>query len=390
MKNILRFAIVAAAAFSTVAFAQDDDDFFGGDDAAPAGEAQAEEEAGDEEAEGGADGESGKSKAAKPSGKIFSLLPYCRRIEGTVEVLKPASLEWEVAIENKFYPLGSCFKTSGDGDYLRLQFGNDAHVIIQGKASFGTVPQPMGEQVRAITLLQGEVDVKLASNFPAGAFLVTTKGFSAKNLAGDSHYVYEKTPDGDMTTIRCVTGTLDVEGRHFAAQHLKAANEIKIRMANEALFTAIYGVSGDVNLVLDQGQVKEKDYESGESKIVDKTLEWKLSPLTAVRIHRAVPDIGQRMAVTVMTFNASGNLVNRCAFTEGLYEVNSGELCVSKTKMSDELAKKASEASETEDSDVEEEDSGDEEDGGDGEESGDEGGGEDSGDSGGGDDDFEF
>ena len=380
MKNILRVAIVAAASCSAVAFAQDDD-FLEEEEKAPAaGEAQ--EESSDED-----DGEA--VAPTKPSGKLFSLLPYCRRIEGKVEVLKPASIDWELAIEDKFYPLGSCFRTSSEGDYLKLQFGKDAYVEISGKgSSFGTVPRPMGEQVRAITLLQGEVDVKLPSNFPAGAFLVTSKGFAAKNLAGDSHYVYAKMPDGDMTSIRCVTGTLDIEGMHFVANRLKAANEVKIRMANEALFTAIYGVSGDVNLVLDQGQVREKNYETGETTTVEKKLEWKLSPLTAVRIHRAVPDIGQRMAVTVMTFNAGGDLVNRCAFTEGLFEVNSGELCISKKALSDDLAKKASEASETEDSDVEDDDSGEDDDG----DAESDGGSEGSGDAGesGGDDDLEF
>lgn len=357
MKRLLRVAVVAAASVCAAAYAQDDE-------GADGNETASEEQSGEEES-GGEDAPEAKNAkvAVSPSGsKLFSLLPYCRRVEGRVEVLKPTSTKWETAVEDKFYPLGTCYRTFSEGDAVKVQFGKDAFVEVKNGASFGTMARTLGEQTRAITLLGGEVSVSLPRNFPDGAFSVTSRGFTATNLSGESLFVYGKMPDGDSTTIRCVTGGLDVEGLHFRANRLKAANEIKLRSANESLFTAIYGISGDVDLMLDQGTVMEKDYETGESKKIDKKLEWKLSPLTAVRIHRALPDIGERMAVTVMTFNASGNLVNRCAFTEGLYEVNSGELCITKKSGSDDLSNRASEAAETEESEVAEEEEGEEDD----------------------------
>ena len=133
-----------------------------------------------------------------------------------------------------------------------------------------------------------------------------------------------------MATIRCVTGTLAVEGRHFSIgpkstadyekfHPMRAANEIRIQTSQDALFTGIYGVRGDPDCLLDQGLVKIRDVETGESHIEPKVLQWTLSPQTAVRIQRAVPELGENMAVSVMTFDAAGNLKNRCAFTENRF-----------------------------------------------------------------------
>ena len=54
------------------------------------------------------------------------------------------------------------------------------------------------------------------------------------------------------------------------------------------------------------------------------------------------------MAVTVMTFDAAGELRNRCAFTEGRVEVNSGELGPTSKKDREDLAKRAANVTESE------------------------------------------
>ena len=136
---------------------------------------------------------------------------------------------------------------------------------------------------------------------------------------------------------------------------MRAADEIRVRTSADLLFTGLYGQSGDCNVKLDQGRILVRDFETGENKEEDKFLDWKLSPQTAVRIHRALPAIGERMSVTVMTFDAAGELRNRCAFAEKLMEVNSGELGPVLNKDSADLAKRAAEAAETTDGDVEEE-----------------------------------
>jgi hypothetical protein len=71
---------------------------------------------------------------------------------------------------------------------------------------------------------------------------------------------------------------------------------------------------------------------------------------------RAVPALGERMSVYIATWDAAGEKQNECAYTEGRAEVNSGELIRTSKSDSEELAKRASEATETtEAADVDEE-----------------------------------
>ena len=86
--------------------------------------------------------------------------------------------------------------------------------------------------------------------------------------------------------------------------------------------------------------------EDGKVQHVAETpnLEWRLSPGTRVQINRAVPAVGEKMSVSVMTFAADGSLKNHFAYVEGLAAVNSGELVAASKEESDKLAKRAAEA----------------------------------------------
>lgn len=301
--------------------------------------------------------------------KYFHILPFCRRLDlesrpdrpaGKAEVLTPMAKEWVPVKEGKFYPLGSTYRTTGPATRLRMQFGNEVEVSIGGDAEFGTRAQALDEKSRTVTLGYGTINVKLPLNMPEGLFVVTTPSFKAINLAGESRYTHKRPEDldkrakrrhfgdgdGEDWIVRCVTGMLTIEGRHFRIPSMKAAQEVEIRASQDLLFTGLYGKRGDYIVKLDQGRVYVKDYETGKLNIEDKVLDWKMSPQTAVRIHRAVPAVGERMSVTVMTFDASGELKNRCAFAEKMVEVNSGELGPTSKKDREELAKKAAEATE--------------------------------------------
>jgi len=337
MKNIARFISVAATVCGLSLWAQDDD---------------VEEDATDATAEATA-GEGGVADVgidiggqihhAKSEPKFFYTLPTVAKLEGSASVLKPGARDWEVAEEGKFYPLGSAFRTSGAGTRLTVALGRECSIIAAGEASFGTRGQGLDVKSRAILLKSGTIKVDLPRNFPEGLFFVEAPGFSVVNPAGRSAYRYVKTGDGDKATIRCITGSLAIEGLHFKILSMRVANEVCIQTSQDALFTGIYGTRGDYICKLDQGLVKIRDVETGESHTEQKFLEWKISPQTAVRIQRAVPEIGQNMAVTVMTFDAAGKLKNRCAFAENRFEVNSGELAPHDKDSQAELEKKAAE-----------------------------------------------
>ena len=346
MKSIVRVIAVSAAVSGLSLYAQDLDD-------QDEGEKEKSAETSTEEGDSAID-IGGQLHHSKTEAKFFYTLPTVKRVEGIVWVLKPGARDWEKAEEARFYPLGTTYRTEGKETRLTVAFGHECTVVVVGEASFGTRSQGLGEKSRAISLRGGIISVRLPRNLPEGLFSIDAPGFSVVNPAGDSIYRYVKTGDGDMATIRCVTGTLAIEGRHFsigpksAADYdkfhpMRAANEIRIQTSQDALFTGIYGVRGDPDCVLDQGLVKIRDVETGESHIEPKILQWTLSPQTAVRIQRAVPALGENMAVSVMTFDAAGNLKNRCAFTENRFEINSGELAPSNKGNQAELAKKAAE-----------------------------------------------
>jgi len=265
------------------------------------------------------------SQQAAPQDKPFLMLPLCLMLEGGAEVLHPGAQAWEPLEEGRFYPLGCAYRTLTKTSRLSIQFGQGSEVRIEGIASFGTRMQQVGLKDRTVILKTGTVKIVLPRNMPAGMFKVTAPGFTAYDLAGESSYSFEGTGDGDVATVRCVTGTLSVEGRHFRIPTMHAANEIKIRTSQDLLFTGLYGTSGDYIVKLDQGVVVARDVETGTEKKEEGSIDWHLSPRTAVRIHRARPSIGERMSVTVMTFDETGALVNRCAFAEGRPELNTGE-----------------------------------------------------------------
>ena len=337
MKNIARFISVAATVCGLSLWAQDDDVE---DDATTTTETTTE---GGEEADVGID-IGGQIHHTKSEPKYFYTLPTVAKLEGTANVLKPGARDWEAAAEGRFYPLGSVFRTVGAATRLTVALGRECSVSMSGEASFGTRSQGLAVKSRAILLKGGVITVDLPRNLPEGLVFVEAPGFSVINPAGKSAYRYVKTGDGDKATIRCVTGSLAIQGLHFTILSMRAANEVCIQTSQDALFTGIYGTRGDYICKLDQGLVKIRDVETGESHTEQKFLEWKVSPQTAVRIQRAVPEIGENMSVTVMTFDAAGNLKNRCAFAENRFEVNSGELAPHDKNSQAELEKKTAEA----------------------------------------------
>lgn len=292
--------------------------------------------------------EAPKVETSAAAQAAFTTLPLCRLVEGLVEVRKPGG-EWERADEGKFYPLGCSYRTVGEGR-LELCFGKDSRALICGDAEFGTRQQDLGVKSRTVVLVRGSLELDLASNLPEGAFFVTTPDFVVKNLAGKSRYVYEDKGDGVKVTVRCVTGTVGAQGRHFDIPAMRAADEVIIRGSHDHLSTMLYCTSGDYLVKLDQGiATKDEIGDDGSiKKVVEKSAkDWRLSPATKVIINRALPSIGERMSVHTMAFDAAGALKSECSFCEGRAEINSGELVARDKSEGEDLAKRAAEATET-------------------------------------------
>jgi len=339
MKKIIPF--VALAVSSSVVVAQDEDE------KKPAvAEAAAAEQA---------------VKPAAPAEAAFTALPFCRKAEFPAEVRMNGSDEWAAVEEGRFYPLGSAFRT-GKGGSMTVAFGAESVVSIADGSTFATRAQGLEVKSRTLELLEGAVTLDLSRNLAKDLFVVALPGFTISEIAGQVEIVRKALGDGDEVVVRCVTGSLAVKGRHFDIPAMRAADEIKIRTGHDSLETILYGTSGDYIVKLDQG-IKQKntvDDEGNVKRVSDASaLDWHLTPETKVQINRAVPAIGERLSVAVMTFDAAGQLKNNFAFSEGRAEVNSGELVKGAGVNAEELAKKAAEATETTAADVDaEEDKG--------------------------------
>ena len=372
MNMLARTLVCATSVIATaVAWAQidDEEDF---DEAIDSEEVAVEEDESissddEESASGTTAGEKAKEKSVKVSlDKPFTLMPLCRLLEGEGEVRRPGAKEWMPIEEGRFYPLGCAYRTIGRDSRMSIQFGEGSEVSVSGSSSFSTFPQKIGDKSRAIALESGAITIKLPRGLGSGMFSVSAPGFTVENLSGDSRYTYRKTGDGDEAVVRCITGAMSIKGRHFDISRMTVANEIRIRTSQDNLFTGLFGISGDVIVKLDQGLVAVQDFETKEFRDEPQFLDWHLSPKTAVRIHRAMPEIGERMSVTVMTFDTNEELQNRCSFSEGRSGVNTGEEGAGVlAKRDQDAAKKAAEAAESisleeGDEEEEDEDSGDE------------------------------
>lgn len=279
--------------------------------------------------------------AAKPEKAFFSLM-RCVRAEGTVEVLTPRASAWVAAVEGRYYPFGSAVRAVGEGAAApRAEFalGEKAAVVLDRAAVFATREVEIGAAARVLELKGGRVALKLPRTLGEGLFKVVAPAFSCENLAGESVFDYRDAQDGDEAVVRCVTGTIALKGDHYAIARMGAADQIRIRTTGDRLFTSIRGESGGCVATLDQGLGTQKNFETGAITDVPKTLDFQLSPRCAVKIFRAKPSVGARWSVSTMTFGASGDMLNRCVFTEGRSNVNSGELVIS-TKVP-ETAKRA-------------------------------------------------
>lgn len=285
-------------------------------------------------------GEGEEAVVSQKPAKVFTQLMCCIRAEGTVEVLKPRSEKWIVAEEGKFYPLGSAVRVAGSAPHAEFEFGEKSAIVITNMAEFATREIELGEQTRTIVLKSGRVYLNLPRNLKEGAFSVTAPFFKAINLAGESQFDYAAEGDGDEVVVRCVTGALGIEGRHYKIPSMGAANQVRIRTTGDDLFTSLRGESGDCKVMLDQGIGTEKDFETSEVKEIPRTLMFQLFPQYAIKIFRRKVEVGGNTVVSMMTMDSAGEIKNRCAFAEGRSMINSGELVVS-TQIQEDEAKSA-------------------------------------------------
>ena len=289
----------------------------------PAQEENAGGEAKTEAAAEGLDPALVKAAAAKPAAKHFHALVRLSLTSGEVLVKLPREKDFKPAVEGKFYPNGSSFRTVGG--VSDFEFGKDAVLKVTGDAEFSVREDDLAAPSRAVLPVRGSFTVSLPRTLPTGLFSMAFPNFTAKDLAGESRYELTPSGDGDEAVVHVITGMLALEGPHYKVERMSAADRMRIRTTGDALFTSLRGEAGDYKVSLDQGCTTYKDPITGEVKKQDRRLDFSLTPQCAIKIFRKRSQVGGRMAVSVMTFDPAGEMRNRFTFAEGAANVNFGE-----------------------------------------------------------------
>jgi hypothetical protein len=272
--------------------------------------------------------------AAEKNFNPFTNLVRCQLANGNVEVRLPGG-DWQAIRKGKYYPLGSSFRTRNQVEGIAgeaiIAFGPVSTVTLRGEAAITTKEIEIGAPSREMTVDYGNISISLPRTLKDGLFKVNTSAFEVFNMAGESIFTrtIDAAGDGDETVVRVVTGAIALNGRHYKIERMGAANQLRIRSTADELFTSLRGESGDFLIKLDQGVIHQiKDFETGEKVAVDVNLDFQMSPQCVIKIWRSKAEVGGRVVVSTMTFNANGDLVNRRVFAEKRTEVNSGELVI--------------------------------------------------------------
>ena len=303
--------------------------------------------------------EEGALPSAATAEKPFTALFKCSRVDGIVRVLKPGASEPVDAEEGRYDPMGTVISTVSEAGVVssgEFAFGQLSTMKLVGTAEVLTCPIEIGEPTRTVELRAGRVLFNLPRTLKDGMFFVRAPFFGCSNLAGESQFDYQRLADGDEAVIRCVTGTMTLEDNrhgHYRIARMAAANQVRIRCSGDNLHATLRGESGDCKVELSQGLVKEKNIETGEEKEEKKTLVFSLSPRCAIKVFRRNAPVTGNLIVSIMTLDASGKIMNHCAFAEGRSNVNSGELVIAPAATADaEKAKAKAAAEETEEVEV--------------------------------------
>ena len=299
----------------------------------------------EDESAGAAAEQSGPSlPGLRPAREFYIGSIRCTMASGTVLVRKPGEKEWVAVEAGRHYRLGSSFRCETKEKNPRVSsaefaLGEEPRIVISNNTEFATAPATIDDPKRMISLVEGRLCARFPPISTNDTFKLATGGFSCKNITGEAWFDTKRQPDGERTTVRVASGTLTLDGLHFSVPEMKASNQFTIRTLEDGPFTSIRGEGGIFKIRISQGVERLLDTSTGEMKDEPRFLDFEMSPRAVVKIHRnRIPET-ERFIVCTMTFDAAGNLKNRCAFADEKWNINTGEMVVQdKDKLPEEPA----------------------------------------------------
>lgn len=296
-KIMFRVGMLAALTFGMAnAFAQD------------AGETAAEQPANEQ----AADEQPAEVQPPIEAGsEIFYSLVRVVKFSGQCEVMQPGGV-WIAAAEEKFYPLGSIFRTDA-GSSAVIAFSPQEHAqMMESTEVEVTATGAEAKCCRVVRLRGGKLNTTLRENLPEGSFALEMPNVKCSTVEGRGEFSLTSDANGELTRIRAVTGAVKAEGYYFTLPTMRAANIAEILTAPDRSFTRITGISGDFTILLEKG--------------AEEPVTFSMTPKAVVKIWCENAPVGGRPIVSTLALSPKGILRHRFAFAVGREGVATGEL----------------------------------------------------------------
>jgi hypothetical protein len=243
--------------------------------------------------------------------KIFEPLVRLVNIQGACEVSNPDLGHFTPAQNNKAYPLGTVVRTGASGS-ATLVFSpqESVQLLEKSEAAFSAAEKNPG--ARLVRLVAGKIKTTLRDNLPEGSFSIATPNATCKNVAGRGEFSLVLTDTLETFQAAAITGIAQVDGAQFRIPALRAANTINIQTAADRSLSRLTSVSGDFNVILENGS--------------DTPVSYGMSPKAVVKIWRENAPIGGRPVISTLVMSPTGKATHRFAYAEGRPNLATGEL----------------------------------------------------------------
>ena len=243
--------------------------------------------------------------------KLFELLVRVMNIQGVCEVKRPDAGQFEPALNNKAYPLGTAFRT-GLGGSAAIAFSSQESVQLLENSEAGVVVSEKNPAGRVLRLAAGKIKTSLRDNLPEGSFGVETANTKCLNLAGRGEYTLSADATVETLQIATITGTARVEGSQYHIPALRAANTINIQTALDRSLSRLTSVSGDFAIILENG--------------TESPVNFGMSPNAVVKIWRENAPVGGRVIISTLVVSPTGVPRHHFAYAEGRPNLATREL----------------------------------------------------------------
>jgi hypothetical protein len=243
--------------------------------------------------------------------KLFGPLVRVINIQGVCEVKNPDTGAFQLAANNKAYPLGSAFRTGANGSAIIVFSGQESAQILESSEVVVASPEKNPEG-RIIRIVSGNVKTTLRDNLPEGSLVVQAPNATCKNVAGRGEFSLASDATTETFRIKIITGASRIEGGQFQIPALRAANTVEIQTANDRSLSRLISISGDFAIILENG--------------TETPVTFGMTPNAVVKIWRESAPVGGRAIISTLVVSPAGMARHRFAYADGRPNLATGEL----------------------------------------------------------------